>query len=459
MNNPSAVGLTLSLISSVAMTPTAEAKKTDASKPNIIFIIADDMGYADLACYGNDVVKTPNIDALAAQGVRFTQAYAGSAVSSPSRCCLLTGKNSGHSRIRDNFAKAGGITGDKNGKTIRRANLLATDTTLALMLRGAGYHSMLINKWHQDGFDPQAGPLDRGFDEFKGWLISFPKSNLPYYYPSHRFNNRELVEVPENQNGQQGKHCNDLSTDEAVSFIQQSQKRPFFLYLAYDTPHEPYVINDRGIYEHMNLSDTAKTYAALISNMDRNVGRVLKALDNNGLAKNTIVFFISDNGGAVMAPRRELKCNGTLRGLKGNLYEGGIRIPMIARWPGHFATRKVSDALTYFPDFMPTLAAATGAKLPQGTDGINLLPTLQGKHQATENRLLYWEFPGNSQAVRWGKWKAIRTKWNGGWELYDLSTDRSETRNVAEQHPDVVAAIERYLPTARTESENWPTSR
>lgn len=431
--------------------------KQSHEKPNIVFIIADDMGYGDLACYGNDVVKTPNIDRLAREGVRFTQAYAGSAVSSPSRCCLLTGKNSGHSRIRDNFAKAGGIVGDKNGQPIRRIALQKNDTTLALMLHKEGYHSILINKWHQDGFDPKATPLDRGFDEFKGWLILYPESNLPYYYPEKRFNGRQLVDVPANQHGAQGRHCNDLSTDEAVEFIQQNRKQPFFLYLAYDTPHEPYVIKDRGVYENMAIGDTAKTYASLISNMDQNVGRVMDALAKNGLSKNTVVFFISDNGGAVMAPRRELKCNGVLRGLKGNLYEGGIRIPMIARWPGHFSKGKVTDALAYFPDFMPTLAAITGATTPQHMDGISLLPTLEGKDQHIRDRKLYWEFPGNSQAVRWDKWKAIRTKWNGDLELYDLEQDVSETTNVAKSHPEVIAAIEEYLKTAREESENWPT--
>lgn len=431
--------------------------QTNTAKPNIVLIVADDMGYGDLACYGNKVAKTPNIDKLAAGGVRFTQAYAGSSVSSPSRCCLLTGKNTGHSRIRDNFARAGGITGDKNGKLIRRVHLLETDTTLALMLRNAGYHSILINKWHQDGFNPQAGPLDRGFDEFKGWLISFPESNLPYYYPSKRFDNRNLVEVTANSNGRQGRHCNDLSTDEALSFIEQNRERPFFLYLAYDTPHEPYVMKDRGIYEKMNLSDTAKTYAALVSNMDRNVGRVLNSLDKYGLDKNTVVLFVSDNGGAVMAPHRELRCNGPLRGLKGNLYEGGIRVPFIARWSGHFAHNTVSDALCYFPDIMPTLAAITGTKMPVDIDGVSILPLLTGKGTLAADRKLYWEFPGNSQAVRWGRWKAIRPKWSAATELYDLSTDISETNNVAAQYPEVIQTIEQHMKTARTESENWPT--
>jgi len=451
------IALSAGIISSAASQITLADNKTKPEKPNIIFIIADDMGYGDLACYGNKVVKTPNIDQLAHDGVRFTQAYAGSAVSSPSRCCLLTGMNSGHSRIRDNFAKAGGIVGDKNGSPIRRANLLETDTTLALMLRGVGYHSILINKWHQDGFNPTAGPLDRGFDEFKGWLINSPESNLPYYYPAKRYNNRQLADVPENQNGVQGKHNNDISTDEAIQFIGENKEKPFFLYLAYDTPHEPYVIKDLGIYKNTNLSLTAKTYAALVTHMDANVGRVLKALDEQGLRDNTVVVFISDNGGAVMAPRKELECNANLRGLKGNLYEGGIRVPVIVRWPHHFAKDKVSNALTYFPDFMHTLAAITGAKASQHIDGISILPTLKGKNQHTEKRFLYWEFPNQTQAVRWGKWKAIRTGWNKALELYDLENDISEKTDVAKQNPIVIQKIENYLKTARTESENWPT--
>ncbi len=441
----------------LTMPQTGLAKeKTGPEKPNIIFIIADDMGYGDLACYGNKIVKTPNIDQLAADGVRFTQAYAGSSVSSPSRCCLLTGKNTGHSRIRDNFAKAGGLTGDKNGKTIRRANLLKTDTTLATMLHGVGYHSMLINKWHQDGFNPEAGPLDRGFDEFKGWLISSPESNLPYYYPAKRFNNRELVDIPENQNGIKGKHNNDISTDEAIQFINENKNCPFFLYLAFDTPHEPYVIKDLGIYENTALSETAKLYAALISHLDMNVGRLLQSLKDNNLSENTLVVFISDNGGAVMAPRDELKCNGDLRGLKGNLYEGGIRIPMIISWPHHFPENRTSNVLTYFPDFMPTLAEITGAKATQNIDGISLYKILQGKNQHTQKRFLYWEFPNNSQAVRWGKWKAIRTAPDKALELYDLSKDISEKDDVSSKNAKIVTMIENYIKTARVESENWP---
>jgi len=451
------IALSAGIISSAASQTSLAATKAKSDKPNIIFIIADDMGYGDLACYGNKTVKTPNIDQLAHDGVRFTQAYAGSAVSSPSRCCLLTGKNTGHSRIRDNFAKAGGIEGGKNGTVIRRANLLETDTTLALMLHGAGYHSILINKWHQDGFNINAGPLDRGFDEFKGWLISSPESNLPYYYPAKRFNNRQLVDVPENQNGVQGKHNNDISTDEAIRFVDENASKPFFLYLAYDTPHEPYVIKDAGIYKNTALSVTAQTYAALITHMDNNVGRLLKELDAKGLRDNTVVIFISDNGGAVMAPREELKCNGNLRGIKGNLYEGGIRVPVIARWPGHFASGKTSEAITYFPDFMPTLAEITGARATQHSDGISILPALKGENQPAGERFLYWEFPGHSQAVRWGNWKAIRTKWEGALELYDLKNDVSEKTDVASQNPKVIEAIENYLKTARTESENWPT--
>ncbi len=432
------------------------AAANDGAKPNIIFIIADDMGYGDPSCYGNRVIKTPNIDQLASEGVRFTQAYAGSAVSSPSRCALLTGKHSGHGRIRDNFCKAGGMEGLKNKQIIRRNNLLATDTTLALILKNAGYRTALINKWHQDGFNPEATPLNRGFDEFKGWLVSSPESNLPYYYPSKRFDNTNLVEIKANQNGVQGRHCNDISTDESIEFITRNQNKPFFLYLAYDSPHEPYIIKERGEYENMPLSESAKTYAALVTSLDKNVGRVLNCLRKLKLDKNSIVIFVSDNGGAVMAPHSELNCNGGLRGLKGNFYEGGIRVPMIAKWPTHFKAGMTSNQLTYFPDIMPTIASFTGAQTPSGMDGISLKPHLTGQKSSDNNRYLYWEFPYSTQAARHGDWKIIRPAKSTTYELYNLKEDPYETKDVSAQHPEIVADFMKYLSAARTDSENWP---
>mgnify|MGYP002737830836 FL=1 len=234
-------------------------KHYEANKPNIIFILADDMGYGDLSCYGNQTIKTPNIDKLAEEGVKFTQAYAGSSLSSPSRTSLMTGKHTGHTTVRDNFADAEGLPGLKNGNPIRRANLLPQDTTLGTIMSAAGYRTCVVNKWHMDGFNPGAGPLDRGFDEFYGWLISYETSNTPYYYPETRFYNRELVVIPENENNARGIHDNDLSVRESIEFIERNKENPFFLYLAFDAPHEPYFVNSLEPYETLPMSENAQT--------------------------------------------------------------------------------------------------------------------------------------------------------------------------------------------------------
>lgn len=263
---------------STLLTGACESNKkqqSDASKQNIIFILADDMGYGDLSCYGNKYIQTPNIDKLADTGTRFTQCYAGSAISSPSRCALMTGKNTGQTTIRDNFCQAGGIEGLKNGNTIRRMHLLENDTTIATVLSAAGYQTCLINKWHLDGFNPEATPLNRGFDEFYGWLISTAHSNDPYYYPYYRFNNDTLIYIEENRNDLHVKHNTDISTDEAIQFINRNKSNPFFLYLAYDAPHEPYIIDETVWYDETDWDINTRRYASLITHMDRAIGRVM----------------------------------------------------------------------------------------------------------------------------------------------------------------------------------------
>ena len=229
-------------------------REVTPDKPNIIFILADDMGYGDLSCYGNQYVKTPNIDRLAETGTRFNQCYAGSGISSPSRCALMTGKNTGNTRIRDNMCTAEGIAGIKinpNGDStiVRRANLLQQDTTIATVLSAAGYRTCLVNKWHLDGYEKEASPNHRGFDEFYGWTISTVHSNSPYYYPYYRFHGDSLIHIPENADGKHGIHNNDLSTNDAIAFVQRNKDNPFFLYLAFDAPHEPYNIDQTGWYE------------------------------------------------------------------------------------------------------------------------------------------------------------------------------------------------------------------
>lgn len=438
-----------------ALAVQAQTKEHKDTRPNIILILADDMGYGDLGCYGNKIIKTPNIDKLAETGVRFTQAYSGSAVSSPSRCSLLTGKHTGHTTIRDNFAKQGGMTGLKNGNTIRRANILPEDTTIATILSASGYKTCLVNKWHLDGFNSEATPLNRGFDEFYGWLVVNDSSNLPYYYPSHRYYNRDYVEIKENLNNTRGIHNSDLSVNEGIDFIERNKEYPFFLYLAFDVPHEPYFINSTEPYNSIPLSKEAKLYASLITHTDRAIGRLIDYLDKNNLRNNTLIIFTSDNGGATMAPIEELNCNGGLRGHKAQLYEGGIKEPFIINFPKKIKGNQIKNNLIYFPDVMPTLAVFANAKLPQYVDGINIKPLLDGKKISRENRVLYWEFPGIQVAVRKGRWKAVSVKKNTPLELYNIEKDPYETNNLAKKYPKILSDLEIEIKKAHSPSPYW----
>ena len=440
-------------------TEAQESQKTEnEERPNIIFILADDMGYCDLACYGNKYIETPNIDRLAATGTSFTQAYAGSGISSPSRCALMTGRNTGNTTIRDNFAIKGGLQGLKGTNVIRRMHLLPTDTTLATVLSAAGYRTCLVNKWHLDGFNPGATPLNRGFHEFYGWLISTAQSNDPYYYPYWRFNNYELTNIEADSNDQRIRHNTDISTEDAIQFIQRNKENPFFLYLAYDAPHEPYNIEETTWYDDEQWDMTAKRYASLITHMDRAIGRLIDQLEQLGLRENTLIFFASDNGAAKQAPIEVLGCKGELRGMKGQLYEGGIRVPFIVNQPGTVPVQKL-DNLIYFPDVMPTLAAAAQAEghLPTRRNGMNILPLILGEEMPeTDERLLYWEFPGKQRAARRGDWKVVTVKRDAPLELYNIRKDMSESNNLAKKYPELVEQFDREMKAGRVPSPNWP---
>lgn len=434
-----------------------QTNETNKEKPNIIFILADDMGYCDLACYGNKYIETPNIDKLAATGTTFSQCYAGSGISSPSRCALMTGRNTGNTTIRDNFCMAGGIEGLKGTTAIRRMHLQPKDTTIATVLSAAGYQTCLVNKWHLDGFNPEATPLNRGFDEFYGWLISTPHSNDPYYYPYWRFNNMNLENIKENKEDKHIKHNTDISTEDAIQFINRNKNNPFFLYLAYDAPHEPYIIDETVWYDDETWDINTKRYASLITHMDRAIGRVLAELDRLGLRENTMVIFASDNGAAKQAPLAELGCKGTLKGIKGQLYEGGIRVPFIVNQPGKVPVQQLKNII-YFPDVMPTLATLAHAteKLPSKLNGMNILPLFYGEQIDTDNRLLYWEFPGKQRAARRGDWKVVTIKNNAPLELYNIKEDISESVNLAEKYPEKVAAFEKEMKAMHIPSPNWP---
>jgi arylsulfatase A-like enzyme len=435
-----------------------------ADRPNIIFILADDLGYGDLGCYGQKQIQTPNIDRLAAEGMRFTDHYAGTTVCAPSRCSLMTGLHTGHTYVR----------GNREVQPMGQLPLPEGTVTLPKVLQQAGYTTALIGKWGLGGPDSSGTPNQQGFDYFFGYLCQRHAHN---YYPEFLFRNDERVplqnEVPGGRLDGAGvatkkvEYSADLIEQEALQFVEQNRKGPFVLYFAVTLPHanneagkQGMEVPDYGIYADKDWPEPQKGHAAMITRLDGGVGRLLQKLKDLGIDENTIVFFASDNG-----PHREggadpdfSDSNGPLRGIKRDLYEGGIRVPLIARWPGRIPADTVTDHVSAFWDFLPTCAEIAGAQPVAGTDGISLLPTLlgtsalQGKHE-----FLYWEFHegGSIQAVRMGRWKAVRF-FGKEPELYDLQTNLGETKNVARYQPALVAQIKEYLTTARIESEFWP---
>ena len=442
------------------------AQTGEEARPNIIFILSDDLGYGDLQCYGQEKIKTPNIDKLAAEGMRFTDCYAGSTVCAPSRDCLMTGFHTGHVTIRGNGGEAQALT--------------PQDFTVAQLLKQAGYHNGLIGKWGLGGFGTTGSPKLKGFDEFAGYLSQvhahdYYTDHLFRYDPRTGFEGRE--ELPENRDGKHGLYTPDMFTDAALSFVrlnkpdkQGNLKHPFFLYLSYIIPHandEEGARTGNGMqvpsdapYSSEPWPQVEKNKAAMITRMDGDIGKLMAKLKDLKLDDNTLVFFSSDNG-----PHKEggvnpkfFKSSGPLQGIKRDLYEGGIRIPLIARWPGKIKPAQVSSQVCAFWDFLPTVAEITQTKAPPNLDGISILPTLLGQTQTNQHDFLYWEFHerGSQQAARMGDWKGLRLKLDGPLELYNLKTDIGEKENVAEKNPEVVAKIEAYLKTARSDSAAWP---
>lgn len=428
----------------------------DTSRPpNIVFILSDDLGYGDLGCYGQQQIRTPNIDRMAAEGMRFTQCYAGSTVCAPSRCALMTGKHTGHGTVRGNAL----------------VPLRPEDVTVAEVLKRAGYATGLIGKWGLGEPGSTGVPNRKGFDYFFGYLNQVHAHN---YYPDYLWKNQEKVPLAGNvvKNGvavQRAQYSHDLFTREALGFVEAHRAQPFFLYLAYTIPHAN---NERGKAEGNGMEvpgdapytdrpwpQVEKNHAAMITRLDADVGRFFAKLKEPGLDDQTVVFFSSDNG-----PHKEggadpafFHSAGPLRGFKRAMYEGGIRVPMIVRRPGKVKAGVVSDQVWAFWDFLPTAAELAGAKAPADLDGLTVVPTLLGKGGQKQHEFLYWEFHenGSRQAVRMGDWKAVRPV-GGKLELYDLKNDVGEKNDVAAQHPDVVAQIEAYLKGARTESQQWP---
>lgn len=453
------VGILLSSGAALVATASAAAPSENTPKPNIVFIMADDLGYGDLSCYGQQRFDTPNLDRLAAEGMRFTQYYAGSTVCAPSRCALMTGRDTGHASIRGNVEV----------EPIGQTPLPDADITIAEVLKRAGYATGATGKWGLGGPRTEGDPLRQGFDFFYGFLC---QRNAHHYYPPFLWEGGQQVMFPNNHLHDGDHYAPEMVTDRAVQFIDDHREGPFFLYVPFVIPHASLTAPDeevalfRGKYDERPFVETSyhyrstdepyATFAAMVTILDRNVGRIVAALDELGLRENTVVMFTSDNG-----PHREGGANpeyfnsgGGLRGGKRDLYEGGIRVPFIARWPGRVAPKTTTDHVCAAWDVMPTLADMAGGAPPEGIQGVSYLPTLLGEQNQPEHAHLYWEFNdlNGRQAVRAGDWKLVRLSINQPdqtrTELYDLSVDPSEEHDLSMSQPEVVDRLMRFVPGA-----------
>jgi len=465
-------------------------KKTQPP-PNIIYILADDLGYGELGSYGQKKIKTPNIDSLAAQGMKFTQHYSGSPVCAPSRCVLLTGKHTGYSYIRDNdeMPERGDVWHDPSLEGNRP--LLPNTTTIGTLLQKKGYTTGAIGKWGLGGPANAGEPNQQGFDFWYGYLCQRLAHN---YYPTHLWINREKdplegneyffphQKFPEDKDpidkasyedykGQT--YSMDKMVVEALTFIKKNKTSPFFLYLPFPVPHVSIQVPEDSLKEYEGafpetpyLGDKGYTphptpraaFAAMITRMDREIGKILALLEELGLAENTLVMFSSDNGPTFNGGTDSafFESAGPLRGLKTMLYEGGIRVPMIARWPGKIQPGSKTDHISAFWDVLPTITDIVSCDPQDNIDGISFLPSLLGHDKKQKkHEYLYWEYNGK-QAVRMGNWKAYRPGFEENIELYNLEDDIGEQTDLAPKHPEIVAKIEEILQTARTESELFP---
>lgn len=416
-------------------------------KPNIIYLMADELGYFEPGFMGNPNIKTPNLDRLAAEGVRFTSCYAGSAVCAPTRCCFLTGKHSGHTSVRDN----------DGGTPLREG-----EVTVATVLKAQGYATGGFGKWGNGGRGSTGVPEKHGFDVFFGY---YDQVHAHSYYTPYLVRNSEEVPLPGNHGGSKGEtYAHYAIVDEAVKFIRTHKDKPFFAYLPFTPPHGIFDIPDTdpawALYKDKPWPEPARRYAAMVSMLDRQVGELIALLRELKLDHNTLFLFSGDNGGndyfvtkdsprGVHSANKNPQTGVEFRGSKGQLYDGGLRIPAFAWWPGKIARGRTSEHLWYFPDVLPTLAELTGAPVPKDCDGLSFLHELLGKRQR-QHAFLYWEIAGQT-AVREGDWKAVQPGKSTPWELYDLKTDLSEAHNRAADKPEVLARLQ-----ARAAREHTP---
>ncbi|MDO7173115.1 sulfatase-like hydrolase/transferase [Mariniflexile sp. AS56] len=450
------------LFAMVIFTANAQSNTASSKKPNIVFLLADDLGYGELGSYGQQQIKTPFLDALAAKGMSFTNFYAGNALCAPSRAVLMTGIHSGHSSVRGNT----GFYTDRN--QLDRVSIKPTEITVAEMLKPAGYETIFFGKWHLD--DPyylETWAANRGFDyavqgqwsrlngDFKidpdmDWVNGLMDSKR-YDYDKYS--------------------CMDeFRTTQAIDFFEKrSSEKPFFLFMSYRVPHAHEIhIRNKNMYKSMNWPELERLHATRITLLDEQVGRLIRYLESNGQLENTLIIFSSDNGGHVENGHDKdfFSSNGVLRGQKRDLYEGGIRVPFFAVWANKIKANSTSTHVAAFQDMMPTIAEVAGIDVPKQTDGISLLPTLLGKSQQSIHPYLYWGLhlnqkpkDGNDlgfrQAIRQDKWKAVRYGVKNVTELYDLSKDPRESNNIAIKFPEKVLEFEALFKQSSKPTEHF----
>ncbi len=422
-------------------------------KTNIILIMADDIGYGDLGCYGQETIQTPHIDALAQQGTRFTQAYAGGCVCTASRSVLMTGLHNGHTPARDNVPHF-------------VSYLDNDDITLAEVLSGAGYRCGGVGKWSLGAPDSPGSATNQGFDMWFGYM---DQDHAHYYYPEYLDDSKAKngrLELPGNSSAKRH-YSHDLIAERAQDFIRESQDRPFFLYAAFSLAHfsspsedpDRLAVPSTDPYTNTSWSQPAKKYASMVTRLDRDIGRINDLVKELGIAENTLIIFTSDNG-PWEGLTKAFNSSGPLRGGKRTLYEGGIRVPFIATWPGKVRQDNVSSEIITFWDLLPTLAEIAGAKAPNKMDGISVLPALWGERQLSHHEYLYWDYGHNRaayhQAVRINHWKGVRKGLDQEIELYDLDNDLGESQNLAGEHPNVFSQVAAIMKEAAIPSERYP---
>ena len=482
--------LPLLLLSGISSWPTGELRaeqKSDPNRPNLIYILADDLGYGELGSYGQKKIQTPHLDDLARRGMKFTQHYSGSAVCACSRCVVLTGKHTGHAYIRSNHEVGGWGPDEPEGQL----PLIDEEITIAELLKDRGYQTAAIGKWGLGGPGSSGHPCYQGFDKFYGYLCQRVAHN---YYPTHLWNNHDvdvlgnpyfnahqkIDSVP--KDAEQWKqytgsvYATDKMIDHALQFIEENEDRPFFLYYATPIPHvaiqvpadslkpylgqfeeQPYL----GQKSYLPHPTPRAAYAGMISRMDRNIGRLIAKIHELELDDNTLIIFSSDNGPTFNggSDSQFFESAGPLRGLKVSLHEGGIRVPMIACWPGKIEADTTTDLISGFQDILPTITELGGAQTPEDVDGVSLVPTLFNRGKQVQHDHLYWELR-NQQSVRAGDWKLYRSANKKGdikTELYNLQTDLGEANNLAESEPEQLKKMLDIARSARVPSKEFPS--